>query len=66
MDSLKPCPFCGKGEAYITHNYLGQTYVRCPNCGATLWGPDDADWKDKDAIKAWNRRAKDETGRRAD
>jgi DNA-directed RNA polymerase subunit RPC12/RpoP len=34
---LKPCPFCG-GEAYLASNCYAQNYVRCPNCGATVWG----------------------------
>ena len=58
MDKLKPCPFCG-GKPYLTQNYLGQNYVRCPDCGAVVWGRDDEDFTEKDAVKAWNRRASD-------
>lgn len=65
MEELKPCPFCG-GDAYVAQNYLGQKYVRCPECGATMWGKDTDDWRiathgekkaEKMAVEAWNRRA---------
>ena len=43
MTELKPCPFCG-GTPYMAQNYLGQMYVRCPECGACVWGRDTDDW----------------------
>jgi len=58
MDELKPCPFCGGSAVYIAKNYLGQHYVRCPDCGAVVWGSDtDETITEKEAVKAWNRRA---------
>ena len=44
MAELKPCPFCG-GKPYMAQNYLGQKYVRCPECGACVWGKDTDDWR---------------------
>ena len=66
MTELKPCPFCG-GTPYMAQNYLGQKHVRCPECGACVWGRDTDDWSigkmgekqaEKSAAEAWNRRAK--------
>lgn len=68
MDKIKPCPFCGS-KPYVAQNYLGQKYVRCPECGACVWGKDADDWRisamgeknaEKAAIEAWNRRANDD------
>ena len=65
--NLKPCPFCG-GKPHMAQNYLGQKYVRCPECGACVWGKDTDDWRidtmgekkaEKAAAEAWNRRAND-------
>lgn len=65
MEKLKPCPFCG-GTPHVAQNYLGQKYVRCPECGACVWGRDTDDWSvgkmgekqaEKSAAEAWNRRA---------
>ena len=65
---LKPCPFC-RANPYMAQNYLGQKYVRCPECGAVVWGKDTDDWRistmgekkaEKAAAEAWNRRANDE------
>ena len=56
MSELKPCPFCG--EDGITKKIMSRERWRvvCENCG----GRTD-DYLDRnDAIKAWNRRAKDE------
>ena len=60
MAELKPCPFCGGKEAYLTVNYYGDSYVRCPNCGAVVWGGDDERPNEKRAIKLWNRRTHNE------
>lgn len=57
LNGLKPCPFCGKQEAYLTSNCYGQNYVRCPNCGAVVWGNDDENLTEKRAVELWNRRA---------
>ena len=60
MEELMPCPFCGGVNIYMTKNYLGQHYVRCPDCGAVVWGKDtDEEITEKHAIEAWNRRASD-------
>lgn len=57
---LRECPFCGGVNIYMTKNYLGQHYVRCPDCGAVVWGKDtDEEITEKHAIEAWNRRASD-------
>lgn len=53
---LKPCPFCGSNEAYVTQNCYGEYYVRCPNCGAVVWGKDDERPTKRQAIDLWNRR----------
>ena len=55
-NKLKPCPFCGKREAYLTNNCYGQYYVRCPNCGAVVWGNDNENLDKKQAVKLWNTR----------
>ena len=45
----------------MTKNYLGQHYVRCPDCGAVCWGKDtDEEITEKHAIEAWNRRVDNE------
>ncbi len=54
---LKPCPFCGSKEAYLAVNCYGQNSVRCPNCGAVVWGNDNESPTKKRAIELWNRRA---------
>ena len=65
MEKLKPCPFCGDAP-YMAQNYLGQKYVHCSGCGASMWGKDEDDWRvctmgekeaEKTAAQAWNRRA---------
>lgn len=65
MTELKPCPFCG-GEAEISKGRFDgkdTSYVMCKKCEA--WGefffvsPKYA--SNERAIKAWNRRVKDET-----
>lgn len=58
MDKLKPCPFCG-GKAYLASNCYAQNYVRCPNCGATVWGKDSEEPSEKQIAKIWNTRAKE-------
>lgn len=55
--SLRECPFCGGMEAYLAKNCYGENYVRCPNCGAVVWGNDAERLTEKRAIELWNRRA---------
>ena len=62
MAELKPCPFCGGEEAYLASNCYAQNYVRCPNCGATLWGNDNETPSKKQIIKMWNTRTPKERG----
>ena len=69
MDELKLCPFCG-GEAYlrapekITGTAFCSVSVECKRCGASPFATmvyafaDDTD-KKRAAVKAWNRRWKD-------
>lgn len=60
---LKPCPFCGEKvflygfEDYkdIDRKSTPYYYVKCGNCGATVWGDED---KEK-AVEAWNRRTQE-------
>ena len=57
---LKPCPFCGSSNVYITQNYISQFYMRCPACGGVFWAKDTDDEIDKkQVVNAWNRRASD-------
>lgn len=60
MTKLKPCPFCGSKEAYLARNCYGQNYVRCPNCGASVWGKDSEAPSEKQIVEIWNRRTGDE------
>lgn len=55
-NKLLPCPFCS-GAPYLAHNCYGQNYVRCPDCGACVFGKDADDFDEKEAVGAWNRRA---------
>ena len=60
-DKLKPCPFCGGiGTLFVVTDEIGYVFVTCApsdnGCGAT--GPGGI--TEEEAIKAWNRRAKDE------
>lgn len=57
---LKPCPFCGGNASYIATNCYAQNYVRCPDCGASIWGKDDERPSRKEIVKIWNRRETDE------
>jgi len=54
--TLKPCPFCGFGAAFVpefprTDKPLG--YIECPNCGGRTGG--DLDFYE-DAKRKWNTR----------
>lgn len=55
-----PCPFCGGEAKLFCDTEMGGTQYRvmCTNCPADVgryWY-----WKKEDAIRAWNRRIKDE------
>ena len=58
MYNLKPCPFCGNDDIFISgSDEVGEDkhpywYVCCFKCGCSVFG--DAD-KEK-AAEAWNRR----------
>ena len=41
MSKLKPCPFCGKDEAYLMTDKWGNYYVECEYCGAQINPYDD-------------------------
>ena len=52
-EKLKPCPFCGGGEAKIMK--MGYPHwIYCLECGAKVHGRTT---DEKDSIEAWNRRA---------
>lgn len=61
---LKPCPFCGgEAEAVYAPNDINRWGVQCKSCGCTV---EVEEWKGVEdtrgnAIKAWNRRAEDES-----
>lgn len=62
MTELKPCPFCGSREHVQTGRATVPTYftfVECNRCGACVFF--EGKEMRKDTIKAWNRRANDET-----
>ena len=54
---LKPCPFCGgKADLYV-YKWWGTAYgVECQKCKGLI----DRCLTQKEAIAAWNRRAKNE------
>lgn len=69
-DELKPCPFCG-GSAGVREAFSvvpGKKlarYVRCDECGAHsdtfyVYTGSNPDAVVKKAVKAWNRRMKEE------
>lgn len=60
MAELKPCPFCGGGNAGVMvrlplNNELVAYYACCFECGARTAAQVD----EQLAIEAWNRRAED-------
>lgn len=60
MYKLKPCPFCG-GEAKVKAYSNGTHFwcqVSCDRCGVTQDGIRN-DYGEKQAVEAWNRRAKE-------
>ena len=64
MSELKPCPFCGGNAELSLGRFDGKdtSYVMCVKCGAQgeffFVSPKYA--SAERAIRAWNRRAKDE------
>lgn len=63
MTELKPCPFCGGIGKILTikksikgkeRKYKYLSYVRCRHCFAKS----DVKDNEREAISAWNRRAK--------
>ena len=62
MDKLKPCPFCG-GYAHIEKTgsitAFRDAVIYCEGCDS-YFVLDSFKATEKDAIKAWNRRANDE------
>lgn len=57
MTELKPCPFCGSYKVAVVTNYLGQHYIICKGCNASIWVTHDIDNRsEKKTINAWNRR----------
>ena len=61
MSELKQCPFCGSDKVnVIKHEYnnLSDSFgVRCFNCKTQSYQSFDSE---KEAIEAWNRRAKND------
>ena len=61
MEKLRPCPFCGR-KTIIFENCYYMFSVRCPKCGAVMWGDiiDKTKYPSLDeVVEAWNRRAND-------
>ena len=58
-EKLKPCPFCGSEANLYECKWLGVTSygVECTKCKGLV----DRCSTKKEAIKAWNRRANDES-----
>ena len=53
-NDLKPCPFCGSDEIYITWYEQNKKYsIGCNNCPVDMFGYET----DEEAAKAWNKRA---------
>lgn len=55
---LKPCPFCGNSKTRIVKRFGCDYSVECDSM-ACLVSPETGYFStEKDAIKAWNKRAK--------
>lgn len=65
MSELKPCPFCGS-EAELVYYGLNGNFkvIQCSVCGArTRMFNSDIIKRGENVVEAWNKRAKDDTGR---
>lgn len=70
QEELKPCPFCGGNASVWGAFSVGpgkklEKYVRCDECGARsdmffVYIGSNPDAVVKKAVKAWNRRMKEE------
>lgn len=60
MNDLKPCPFCG-GEAKLRYSmpYNAVFCKKCKSWGKTVIDTYEQGDGKKEAIEAWNRRAKE-------
>ncbi len=56
---LKPCPFCGGKPVIYKSMSDRKAWIVCSECGATS----PSSFREKTAIKAWNRRTNDDTTR---
>lgn len=66
---LKPCPFCGSGDAGIVRvktifDHVTGYLVLCPDCGCTVGFNTDTEFTaftdfstEQEAINAWNTRS---------
>ena len=65
MINLKPCPFCGSNSVRICKFDTEEPdhVVECKNCGiAMIYSINDGEIPPiEETIKAWNRRANDES-----
>ena len=58
MSKVKPCPFCGSKDIKIRDGYSDVgCWVECVPCGVSTKAKEQTH---EEAIKAWNRRAKDD------
>lgn len=55
-EKLKPCPFCGGEKVYVNKRQAHEVEIECLSCPAKIEAIGIL--REKDAIKAWNRRAK--------
>lgn len=68
MTELKPCPFCGsKDIKFSAFDAEDDSIIvcmmcrKCEACGPTVEPtPNDGDLEYKKAVRAWNRRAREE------
>jgi Lar family restriction alleviation protein len=58
MEDIKPCPFCG-GVDISTNKYCVTQlwYIHCTDCPALLEESGGGYFTEKEAIKAWDKRA---------
>ena len=64
MDELKRCPFCNGEAKLVGYGLTGvMKVVQCLDCGARTRAFDPKIKRGENAIDAWNRRVRDDTGR---